>query len=98
MGLYVLYKGLLIGLGKNIVDSIKVGCWKYSDLKCQQEQVDVFFVSVGMLLQGVDVVLCLICQGVQGDEVYVNFLFNDVQILVGIENDLYVEVGYCVNF
>lgn len=33
MGMYAVYKGSPIGLGKNIADSIKVGRWKHSDLK-----------------------------------------------------------------
>ena len=98
MGLYALYKGSPIGLGKNIADSIKVGRWKHSDLKRQQEQVDAFLASTGMSPQGVDAVSRLLRQGAQGDEVYANLSPNDAQILAGIENDLHVEAGHCVNF
>lgn len=63
MGLYALYKGSPIGLGKNIADSIKVGRWKHNDLKRQQEQVDAFLASTGMSPQGVDAVSRLIRQG-----------------------------------
>ena len=50
MGMYAVYKGSPIGLGKNIADSIKVGRWKHSDLKRQQEEVDAFLAGTGAVL------------------------------------------------
>ena len=98
MGMYAVYKGSPIGLGKNIADSIKVGRWKHSDLKRQQEEVDAFLAGTGMSPQGVAAVSRLVRQGASGDDVYANLSPNDAQILAGIETDLHVEAGHCVNF
>lgn len=98
MGMYAVYKGSPIGLGKNIADSIKVGRWKHSDLKRQQEEVDALLAGTGMSPQGIAAVSRLVRQGASGDEVYANLSPNDAQILAGIENDLHVQAGHCVNF
>ena len=98
MGMYAIYKGSPIGLGKNIADSVKVGKWKHSDLKRQQEGVDEFLASTGMSPPGAEAVSRLIRNGASGDDVYANLSQNDALILAGIESDLHVEAGHCVNF
>jgi hypothetical protein len=98
MGMYAIYKGSPIGLAKNISDSVKVGKWRYSDLKQQQQDVDAFLANAGMSAQGAEAVSRLVRNGSSNDEMYANLSPNDAAILAGLENDLHIEAGHCINF
>ena len=95
---YVIYKGSPIGLAKNISDSIKVGRWKHSDLKQQQRDVDTFLANAGMSAQGAEAVARLIRNGAFDGEMYTQLSPQDAAILDGLENDLHIEAGHCINF
>ncbi|MHB8309573.1 MAG: hypothetical protein ACYDCY_04005 [Metallibacterium sp.] len=98
MGMYAIYKGSPIGLAKNISDSIKVGRWKHSDLKQQQRDVDTFLANAGMSAQGAEAVSRLIRNGAFDGEMYTQLSPQDAAILDGLENDLRIEAGHCINF
>jgi hypothetical protein len=98
MGMYAIYKGSPIGLAMNISDSIKVGRWKYSDLKQQQRDVDTFLANAGMSAQGAEAVSRLIRNGSFDGESYAPLSAQDAAILDGLETDLYTAAGHCVNF
>jgi len=98
MGMYAIYKGSPIGLAKNISDSIKVGRWKHSDLKQQQRDVDTFLANAGMSAQGTEAVSQLIRNGSFDGETYAQLSPQDAAILHGLETDLDIAAGHCINF
>ena len=98
MGMYAVYKGSPIGLAKNISDSIKVGKWKHSDLTAQQRDVDGFLASAGMSAQGAEAVSRLVRNGASDGEMYAHLSAQDAAILDGLETDLHIEAGHCINF
>lgn len=98
MGMYAVYKGSPIGLAKNISDSVNVGKWKYSDLKEQQRDVDALLANAGMSAQGSEAVSRLVRNGASDGEVYAHLSPQDAAIFDGLENDLRIEAGHCVNF
>ena len=98
MGMYAIYKGSPIELAKNISDSIKVGRWKHSDLKQQQRDVDTFLANAGMSAQGTEAVSRLIRNGAFDGEMHTQLSPQGAAILDGLENDLRIEAGHCVNF
>lgn len=98
MGMYAIYKGSPIGLAKNISDSVKVGKWRHSDLVQQQQNVDAFLANAGMSAQGAEAVSRLVRNGAADGEMYANLSAQDAAILDGLENDLHIEAGHCINF
>lgn len=98
MGMYAVYRGSPIGLAKNISDSVKVGEWKHSDLKAQQRDVDAFLAGAGMSAQGAEAVSRLVRNGASDGEMYAHLSPQDAAILDGLETDLHIEAGHCINF
>jgi hypothetical protein len=98
MGLYGLYKGSPIGLAMNVRDSITVGKWRYSDLKDQQQDVDAFLAATGMSDEGVKTVSRLVRNGASDGEMYAHLSAQDAAVLNGLETDLHIEAGHCINF
>lgn len=98
MGMHAIYKGSPIGLAKNISDSVKVGKWEHSDLKQQQRDVDAFLATAGMSAQGAEAVSRLVRNGASDGEMYAHLSAQDAAILDGLETDLHIEAGHCINF
>lgn len=98
MGMYAIYKGSPIGLAKNISDSVKVGKWEHSDLKQQQRDVDAFLATAGMWAQGAEAVSRLVRNGASDGEMYAHLSAQDAAIPDGLETDLHIEAGHCINF
>lgn len=98
MGMYGIYKGSPIGLAKNVHDSIVVGKWRYSDLKDQQRNVDAFLADTGMSKEGAEAISRMVRNGASDGEMYANLSSHDAAILHGIETDLHIEAGHCINF
>jgi hypothetical protein len=98
MGMYGVYKGSPIGLAKNVHDSIVVGKWRYNDLKDQQRNVDAFLAETGMSPEGAEVLSRMVRNGASDGDMYANLSSQDAAIFHGIETDLHIEAGHCINF
>lgn len=98
MGMYTVYKGSPIALGKNIHDSIKVGKWKHGDLRRQQADVDSFLASTQMSEAGKKAVAKLVLNGASRNDTYAQLSARDMALLDAMETDLHIEAGNCVNF
>lgn len=98
MGMYAVYKGSPIALGKNIYDSIKVGKWKHGDLRKHQSDVDSFLAGTQMSDEGKKAVAKLVLNGASRSDTCAQLSPADVALLDAMENDLNIEAGNCVNF
>ncbi len=98
MGMYAVYKGSPIALGKNIHDSIQVGRWKHGDLKRHQAGVDSFLATTQMSDEGKKAVAKLVLNGASRNDTYAQLSPADAALLDAMENDLNIEAGNCVNF
>ncbi|MFA6232471.1 MAG: hypothetical protein WC617_20230 [Rhodanobacter sp.] len=98
MGMYAVYKGSPIALGKNIYDNIKVGRWKHGDLRKHQFDVDSFLAGTRMSDEEKKAVAKLMLNRASRSDTCAQFSPVDVVLLDAMENDLNIEVGNCVNF
>lgn len=98
MGMYAIYKGSPIGLGKNIADSIKVAKWNYSDMKRHQDNVGDFLAATNMSEEGKRVVANLVLQGGSNDDAVAKLTPADVAEFLQFETELNIEAGNCINF
>jgi hypothetical protein len=97
MGMYAVYKGSPIGLAKNIYDSIKVGTWKYGDIKKHQGNVDEVLAQTNMSDEGKRAIAKLMQSGGSGDE-EANLSVADAAEFKRLENELHIAAGNCINF
>jgi hypothetical protein len=98
MGMYGVYKGSPIGLAKNVRDSVVVGKWRYNDLKDQQRNVDAFLAETGISQEGAETISRMVRNGASDGDMYATLSSHDAGILRGIETDLHIEAGHCINF
>jgi len=96
MGMYTVYKGSPIGLGRNIRDSIKVGRWKYADVKRHQGNVEELLAGTNMSDEGKRAVTALMMHG--SDDAVAGLSPADAGVLKNLETDLHIAAGHCVNF
>lgn len=96
MGMYTVYKGSPIGLGKNIADSIKVGKWKYSHVSGYQNDVEELLDGTNMSDEGKRAVKALIMHG--SDDAVAGLSPADAGILHDLETQLHMEAGQTVYF
>ncbi|MBN8737576.1 MAG: hypothetical protein J0H27_15085 [Xanthomonadales bacterium] len=97
MGMYTVYKGSPIGFAKNIYDSIKVGQWKYGDLRSHQQNVDEFLDNIQMSDEGKRTVAKIVCSGSSSSAV-AGLSPTDAAAFRQFEADLHIAAGNCVNF
>jgi hypothetical protein len=97
MGMYAVYKGSPIGLAKNIYDSIKVGKWKYGDMKRHGENVEEFLDNTHMSEDGKRAVARMMRNGGSTDAI-ADLSPADAAAFRQFETELHIEAGHCVNF
>lgn len=57
-----------------------------------------YLANAGMSAQGAEAVSRLIRNGAFDGEMYTQLSPQDAAILDGLENDLHIEAGHCINF
>jgi hypothetical protein len=97
MGMYTIAKGSPMGLAKNIYDSIKVGKWKYGDMKRHGENVEEFLDNTHMSEDGKRAVARMMRNGGSTDAI-ADLSPADAAAFRQFETELHIEAGHCVNF
>jgi hypothetical protein len=97
MGMYTVYKGSPIGFAKNVYDSIKVGKWKYGDLRHHQQNVDEFLDNIPMSDDGKRKVAEIVNSG-SSSGAGASLSPADAAAFRQFETDLNITAGNCVNF
>jgi hypothetical protein len=95
-GMYLVYKGSPIALGKNIKDSIKMGKWKYADIKKHEADLRELLATTNMSEAGQRQVISLLATGTV--DASADLSPADAAILQQLENELHIAAGHCINF